>query len=512
MTDFQRCNRMFIRTLLPFAMLAQSCSDSPESALPAQDVTLKQGETLVVIKRQEESCTLEVLASRADNNAIVATRKMLQPSESAFVLRLNDIAGVDAITLWATCRDERSRIVEMGKTVIAVPSSASSVHFETKRLPVSGSWYRMTSPGATWSQNSIWAHSSNKAVITGNNGKLRIWNGFGWQEKVYADLGCINFSEVTGLDMPSDAFIASKYVDSKNMDCTERLAFALNLTDNRLSRKSRHSLSAEAAVSCGFHYASGAKLIYTSSSVLTYAHYIYADPGWALSDANSSPDTAGYVVYANSDKGKILSIAVSPFLLSKGPQKEPYPYWILDEQNTNQWILKIPTTGTVTIDAKSPFGLLKIDNMIAGKIVGSRSPYYEATWIIGEGLPKSPPSPQPPSIPVAIALPTAIAYATQEPSSPDKPEMLGSYPLNCGKIYTPSNDATSAYVLCSQPEKLNWLLTCREADEGKSVTCQSEKIVLSDLAMNEKLVGLDGKGSNQLWLIGDKGGIWLYQK
>ena len=105
MTDYQRYNRMFIRTLLPFAMLAQSCSDNSESALPAQDVTLKQGETLVVIKRQEESCTLEVLASRADNNAIVATPKTLLPSESAFVLRQNDIAGVDAITLSATCRD-----------------------------------------------------------------------------------------------------------------------------------------------------------------------------------------------------------------------------------------------------------------------------------------------------------------------------------------------------------------------------------------------------------------------
>lgn len=493
-------------------MLAQGCSDNPESALPAQDVTLKQGETLVVIKRQEESCTLEVQASRADNNAIVATEKMLMPSESAFVLRLNDIAGVDAITLWATCRDERSRIVEMGKTVIAVPSSASSIHFNTRRLPVSGDWYRMTSPETTWAQNAIWAYSDNKAVITGNKGKLRIWNGFGWHEKVSANLECINFTDVTGTEVPSQAFISAKYSDPKSTLCSEKLIFSLDFADNQLFAKYNHKPTGQILLSSGFHPVSSAKLIYTSDTNWNGnpGQSFASDPGWNLSDSFSLPVEDGSVYYAGPSDGRTLSIAVNPFMLKQGSQKEPYPYWILTGHSDQQWFWKFSKVVSrpvrVKIDSAMPASLRKIDRMVAGKIVGSRSLASEATWIIGEGLP------QEASIPVAIALPTAVAYATQDPASPIKPETLATHPLNCGKIYTPASDMNTAYVLCSQGMLLNWLLTCRASADGTSVTCQSEKIDLFDRSANEKLVGIDGKGSNQLWLIGDQGGIWLYQK
>lgn len=509
MTDSQRDNRMFISALLPFAMLAQSCSDNPESVLPAQDVTLKQGETLVVIKREIESCTLEVQASRADNNAIVAKSRELTNSESAFVLQFNEITRAEAITLWAVCRDEQKRIVEMGKTVIAVPSSASTVRFETKRLPVSGSWYRMNPSTTNWQQNAIWTHSSDKGVITGNNGKLRFWNGFGWQEKVYASLDCVNLVDAVGIiEDGSPAIVAGAYDDPKIKECTPTLGFTLNLSTLALVPKIGFNVTINSSLSSLDKYPGVSSVYIYSARSTNYSDRdeFRSDRLWYTQNPNISPDFN--VDYKTPIYGKTVSLTISPFLLKKGTTDQPFPYWILTKYGSAHWLWKYPLmTKTTSFEpTMRPDGAREITKMVPGRIVGSRNSNSEATWLIGEGLPDSP------IIPVAIALPSAVAYATQDPSSRDQPTALDKNPLNCSKIYTQSSDMNSAYVLCSQPKSPGWLLLCGLDTNRETVSCKSEKLVLPDLDKNETLVGIAENQPDQPWLIGDKGGIWLYQK
>lgn len=505
---------------------------------------LASDETLVVIQRESNDCKLSIMATNAKDGSAINTSVVLDSqSEQSLVLSTKRIEpGVDAVKIWAVCKDNEGRIVEMGNTTIAIPLAAQVTRFATKRLPNTDGWYRVrVATGGTGpeniSQNDIWSYDVSKAVIVGNAGIIQLWNGFGWIRQEYAPLSCLDFLTVVGTKSnPSGVIVGRSNIQSAAVHpsaCNGSSLYSINLVKNHLSvRKNALGSMFNYNLQKTWHDLAIAS---DGKGKVTEVYTLRSETSADLYDVMRITSDPLDAVLPWQEKFRepntfLLSYSLSPHVLRKYPTN-PY-YWSLVTQPSQQYLVLhnmiVVTPPPVIFDTVGTPGpprsdVLRLQNQnLAVKLVKSFSSINkEAYWLIGSQTASLPTPPisvaiaeTQPEMPAPAIEPFTVKQANYVDSSNPGPTALG-----CTKILV-SDDSleteSKAYIACKiEPDRLLVLKCQYNFTSGSNPACTSFPLNTKGSPSDEVLTGIHGSQLDQkdrIWAIGSKGSIWLYQE